>query len=365
MALSLSRRYRPGAFAEVVGQRPITETLKQEVATGHLAHAYLFAGPRGVGKTSLARILAKAVNCAKPVDGEPDGSCDACRAIAEGRSLDVAEIDAASQTGVDHVRANIIEGARTPPTSSRYKVFIVDEVHMLSISAFNALLKILEEPPLHALFILATTEAHRVPETVISRCQRFDFSLLPVELIAERIRDLARREKIRIAEPVVQTLAYRAGGSLRDAESALGKLRALGEGDITEAVASLVLPRSMVGEALDLLEHIVRREPKAALELLHRLSTEGVETDAFFRELLEGVRRALLAATAPSLPAAQLGLDPAHRERLLSVAAATTPARLAHIADVLLAHHRLVRASPLPLLPLEIAVVELGEPDSA
>lgn len=365
MALSLSRRYRPGSFAEVVGQRPITETLQQEVATGHLAHAYLFAGPRGVGKTTLARILAKAVNCIHATNGEPDGSCASCRAITEGRSLDVIEIDAASQTGVDHVRANIIEGARMPPTASPYKVFIVDEVHMLSLSAFNALLKILEEPPAHVLFILATTEAHKVPETVVSRCQRFDFSLLPVEVIAERLRDLAHREKIRIAESVVQTLAYRAGGSLRDAESALGKLRALGEGDITEDVASLVLPRSMVGETLEFLGHVVAREPKAALELVHRITAEGVDAPAFYLELLETVRRALLAASAPSLPAAQLGLDPAHRERLLSIVSATTPGRLAHIAEILLQYHRLMKASPLPLLPLEIAAVELGEPEPA
>lgn len=361
MALSLSRRYRPGRFGEVVGQRPITETLQQEVVTGRLAHAYLFAGPRGVGKTTLARLLAKAVNCAKPSRGEPDGTCSSCVAIAEGRSLDVVEIDAASQTGVDHVRQNIIEGARTPPGASKYKVFIVDEVHMLSLSAFNALLKILEEPPSHALFILATTEVHKVPETVISRCQRFDFPPLPADLIAERMRDLARKEGLALDDAVADTLAYRAQGSVRDAESTLAKLQALGEKRITLDVASLVLPRSMVGEALELLGHLVRRQTKAGLELVNRLYSEGVEPEQLFSDLLEVARRALLAAAAPTLPPALLGLDPAHRERLLAVAKEADAARFGRMADQLLAHHALQRSSPLPLLPLELAIVAIGE----
>jgi DNA polymerase-3 subunit gamma/tau len=365
MALSLSRRYRPGRFAEVVGQRPITETLKQEVATGHLAHAYLFAGPRGVGKTTLARILAKAVNCAKPAAGEPDSRCASCAAITVGRSLDVVEVDAASQTGVDHVRANIIEGARTPPGASKYKVFIIDEVHMLSLSAFNALLKILEEPPAHALFILATTEVHKVPETVISRCQRFDFPPLPADVIAERVRDLARREGLTIDDAVAETLAYRAQGSVRDAESSLAKLQALGEKRITPDVASLVLPRSMVSESLELLGHLIRRETKAGLELVHRLSNEGVDADRLFIDVLEVSRRALLASSAPSLPPALLGLDPAHRDALLALAKEAGAARCAEIVDVLLAHHALMRGTPVPLLPLELAVVHLGEDEPA
>ena len=200
MSLALYRKYRPQIFAELVGQNHIKTTLQNELATGKVAHAYLFSGPRGLGKTTVARLLAKAVNCLKRQAGEsePCNQCDACKEIVDNRSLDVIEIDAASNTGVDNVRENIIGNSRFTPTSRKYKVFIIDEVHMLSLSAFNALLKTLEEPPPYAIFILATTEIHRVPPTIISRCQRFDFRKVGLADVVERLNKIVNAEKRKV-----------------------------------------------------------------------------------------------------------------------------------------------------------------------
>ena len=195
MSEVLYRKWRPKSLSEVVGQDTVTKTLRQAVSSGRLAHAYLFCGPRGTGKTSTARILAKAVNCLHPVDGEPDNECDRCQAIIEGRALDMIEIDAASNRGIDDIR-DLSDKITFMPSEFRYKVYIVDEVHMLTEQAFNALLKTLEEPPDHAMFILATTEVHKVPLTIVSRCQRYDFRRLSLEAITDKLAELCAAEEV-------------------------------------------------------------------------------------------------------------------------------------------------------------------------
>ncbi len=291
----LYRKYRPRTFAEVAGQEPIKAALAHEAATGRVAHSYLFSGPRGVGKTSLARIFAKAINCAsRNAQGDPCGTCATCTEIAEGRSLDVIEIDAASHTGVDNVREEIIERARFAPAALPYKVFIIDEVHMLSTSAFNALLKTLEEPPARVVFILATTELHKLPATVVSRCQRFDFRKIAPATLEERLGRLARDEGAAVDADVLQAIARLSEGCLRDAESLLGQLLALGEKTITAETAALVLPVVSSQASSELLESLLARDAAAALGQWERLLAAGADPLRLVSVLTEGCRETML-----------------------------------------------------------------------
>ncbi|MBI4139028.1 DNA polymerase III subunit gamma/tau, partial [Candidatus Uhrbacteria bacterium] len=256
--MSLSRTHRPTRFKEITGQPNITETLRKQVAAGKTAHAYLFSGPRGVGKTTTARVLAKALNCERPDDGEPCGACARCRSNAEGSSIDIIEIDAASHNGVDHVRESILEHVRFTPVSNPYKLYILDEAHMLTGAAWNAMLKTLEEPPTYAIFMFATTELHKIPLTIQSRCQRYDFKRIPAEPLAARLRDLAAREGATLAPTVVDSIVRHADGCLRDAETLLGQLLTLGETNITEDVAGFVIPVSRMPRAAQLLEALAQ-----------------------------------------------------------------------------------------------------------
>ena len=230
---SLYRTYRPQTFDDVVGQSHITRTLKNAVAEGTVAHAYLFTGPRGTGKTTTARILAKALECEKGPTPDPDGTCEQCVEIAEGRHPDVYELDAASRTGVDNVREEIIGRVSLAPARGRWKVYIIDEVHMLSSAAFNALLKTLEEPPSHVVFVMCTTHPHKVPETIQSRCQRFDFRRISVDDIAERLRHISDAEKIEVPDAALSLIARHAAGGMRDAITTLEQLAAFGGDTIT------------------------------------------------------------------------------------------------------------------------------------
>ncbi len=218
----LSRKHRPKKFADITGQSHVTETLRKEVASGILGHAFLFSGPRGVGKTTAARILAHALNCEKPEDGEPCGNCAWCTSVREFTSLDIIELDAATHTGIDAVRESIIENVRFSPSMGKRKIYILDEVHMFSTSSWNALLKTLEEPPAYAFFILATTEWHKVPATIISRCQRFEFKRIPADALEARLQFLAKQEGWDVSDDVIQLIVSRADGCARDAETLLG-----------------------------------------------------------------------------------------------------------------------------------------------
>src|SRR3989338_3890144 len=221
MPQALYQKYRPKTWAEITDQRHIKITLEHEIVRNQIAHAYLFVGPRGVGKTTTARLFAKAVNCVnrQPESAEPCNTCAVCERLNNGQSFDIIEIDAASHTGVDHVREYILESVEVTAGHGQYRVYIIDEVHMLSTAAFNAMLKVLEEPPAHVIFILATTEAHKVPATIISRCQRFDFKRIPADAIRDRLREMSTKEGIVVDESVLAEVAEHADGSLRDAES--------------------------------------------------------------------------------------------------------------------------------------------------
>ena len=304
MYQALYRKWRPKTFSDVVGQEHVTETLQRQVAEGRLSHAYLFTGTRGTGKTTCAKILAKAVNCEHPENGNPCNKCQSCLGIESGGFLDVMELDAASNNGVDHVRA-LRDEAIYSPAQVKKRVYIIDEVHMLSIAAFNALLKILEEPPEHLMFILATTELHKVPATILSRCQRFAFRrILPREIVG-RLNYIAEQEGIDLRPDGAELLAHIADGALRDALSLLDQCAAAG-GTIDSAAVLDALGLAGNLQTAQLMDCVLRRDTKAALLLLHRLYGSGKDVGAVLSELSALARDLLISETAPEGGAALL-----------------------------------------------------------
>jgi len=358
MSETLYRKYRPASFKDVVGQDHITTTLKNQLGSDSVAHAYLFTGPRGVGKTTVARLLAKAVNCEKPKEAEPCNKCDACAEIVAGNSLDVYEIDAASNTGVDNVRENIIESVRFAPNSRKYKVYVIDEVHMLSTSAFNALLKTLEEPPSHALFILATTEIHKVPETIISRCQRFDFKRIRTDELVKRLKSLVKQEEIEVDDEVLAEIARRSEGCLRDAESLLGQILALGDKKIGRDEASLVLPSTGIALVVDFIDAIGKSNTSGAIKMINEFVEEGVQLGHFTDEVVSTLR-SMLFAKLGGLEQFEKDFDKDTSKRLEGVVENYSPERLLQSINVLLDARRALAREKIPQLPLELAVVEL------
>ena len=304
MYQALYRKWRPKTFSDVVGQEHVTETLQRQVAEGRLSHAYLFTGTRGTGKTTCAKILARAVNCEHPENGNPCNKCQSCLGIESGGFLDVMELDAASNNGVDHVRA-LRDEAIYSPAQVKKRVYIIDEVHMLSIAAFNALLKILEEPPEHLMFILATTELHKVPATILSRCQRFAFRrILPREIVG-RLNYIAEQEGIDLRPDGAELLAHIADGALRDALSLLDQCAAAG-GTIDSAAVLDALGLAGNLQTAQLMDCVLRRDTKAALLLLHRLYGSGKDVGAVLGELSALARDLLISETAPEGGAALL-----------------------------------------------------------
>ena len=304
MYQALYRKWRPKTFSDVVGQEHVTETLQRQVAEGRLSHAYLFTGTRGTGKTTCAKILAKAVNCEHPENGNPCNKCSSCLGIESGGFLDVMELDAASNNGVDHVRA-LRDEAIYSPAQVKKRVYIIDEVHMLSIAAFNALLKILEEPPEHLMFILATTELHKVPATILSRCQRFAFRrILPREIVG-RLNYIAEQEGIDLRPDGAELLAHIADGALRDALSLLDQCAAaVGAIDSAAGLDALGLAGNL--QTAQLMDCVLQRDTKAALLLLHRLYGSGKDVGAVLGELSALARDLLISKTAPEGGAALL-----------------------------------------------------------
>ena len=296
--IALYRKYRPQTFDDVVGQLAVTQTLKTQLVTDKMSHAYLFTGSRGTGKTSCAKILAKAVNCLHPENGNPCNRCSACRSIDDGSCMDVLEIDAASNNGVDNVR-DLRDDAIYTPSQVKKRVYIIDEVHMLSISAFNALLKIIEEPPEHLLFILATTELHKVPATILSRCQRFSFRRISQEDIAARLQFVAYQENIDMDEGAARVLARLADGGMRDGLSLLDQVASATTGELTSERVYACLGIAGEQRCGEMMGYIADHNSKKTLELFNRLYTEGKDLSAMLDELACMVRDLLVMKTAP------------------------------------------------------------------
>ncbi len=333
MYQALYRKYRPQTFDDVVGQQSVTQTLKNQVVNQRLSHAYLFTGTRGTGKTSCAKILAKAVNCEQPQNGNPCNCCPACRSIDSGACMDVLEIDAASNNGVDSVRALRDDAIYTPAEVSR-RVYIIDEVHMLSISAFNALLKIIEEPPEHLLFILATTELHKVPATILSRCQRFAFRRLLPEDIAGRLSEIAAREQIPLEPQAASFLARLADGAMRDAISLLDQCASAAVGTVTTQTICQTIGLAESRKTAEMLRAIAARDAAAVLHIFHEEYAGGKDLTAMLDELCS-VARDLLVLRAARGDGGSMISGICTQEELDELAACFTSAELLRMTEAL------------------------------
>src|SRR6478609_8070652 len=296
----LARKWRPQKFDDVVGQQQVTRTLRNALASGRLAQAFVFAGPRGVGKTTTARILARALSCDKGPTADPCGVCDACVEIAQGRDMDVLEIDAASHTGIDNIREVVIAGLAIAPVRNRYKVFIIDEVHQLSTASFNALLKSIEEPPAHVVFMMATTELHKIPDTILSRSQVFEFKTIPAKAIVAQLRRIADAETIDVPDAALALIARSAEGSMRDAQSAFDQVIAFAGKTITVDDVSTVL--GLVGRDLlfDLVEAVIDEDGPRAFALADRAIESGHDLKLVCRELSALVRDLMIVSVDPA-----------------------------------------------------------------
>ncbi len=342
-----------------MGQEVIKTILQNAVRGASVSHAYLFAGPRGVGKTTIARILAKAVNCLNPVEGEPDTTCENCVLIQQGRFLDLLEIDAASYTGVDNIR-DIIDHVKFSPSRGKYKVFIIDEVHMLSKAAFNALLKTLEEPPAHAIFILATTEISKVPATIISRSQRFDFKRVAQAEILKLFETVLTAEQVKISREAQTLIAGAAEGSFRDALSILQQLLSFGRpGEITFEQVEEILGVTRISASQKFLDFLTQGETAGAIKFVKNLVLEGKDLVQFTRNFLEYLRLVLFVKMDIER-AEELGLQAEDEEKLRTQSQAIGARRLLEIIRRMLEAYREIKLSPVPELPLLAQAMALG-----
>ena len=355
--LVFARKWRPQTFEEVIGQDHITITLKNAITSGRTAHAYLFTGPRGIGKTSTARIFAKALNCVKGPTATPCNKCTSCKEITNFTSLDVLEIDGASNTSVEQIR-DLRENVKLSPSSGRFKIYIIDEVHMLSKSAFNALLKTLEEPPAHVKFIFATTQAHKVLPTIISRCQRFDFKRIPIQDIVSKLKKIAGAEKIEIEEAAFFNIASAGDGSMRDAESILDQLIPYKKGKIASGdVASLL---GMVDSEVyfGFTEDIIRKDAGAVLELINRVILDGKDLYQFMAGLIRHFRNLIILKASKDLTSL-VSQTPDNIKKLIKASENFTQQDLLYSFSILVAAHEMMRRSSDIRIPLEVAAVKL------
>ena len=361
--LVLYRKYRPQTFAEVIGQEHVVQTLTNAISSGMISHAYLFSGPRGSGKTTLARLLAKAVNCQnrKKGEAEPCNQCPSCTEIMAGRSLDLLEIDAASHRGIDEIR-ELRDGIKFVPTKSKYKVFILDEAHQLSKDAANALLKTLEEPPSHAIFILATTEIHKMIPTVISRCQRFDFRRLTLPEIIKRLEIIAGKEKVKIERAALELIALNSGGAIRDGEGLLDQaLTFAGSGgeikaeDIKDLLGLVEV--ELVAKFCDFL---CQKKASEAINLLNEITDRGADLQEFAKILINYLRQALILKITGVEEGNPIitGLTKEEFQKLQNQAANFKEEELRNILNLFLEAENKMKYSPIPQLPLELAIIE-------
>ena len=356
---ALYRKWRPMTFDDVVGQNHITETLKHELASEKIGHAYLFCGTRGTGKTTTAKIFSRAVNCENPKDGEHCNVCDTCKGIIDGRIMDVYEMDAASNNGVDAIR-NLREEEIYTPAGCKYKVYIIDEVHMLTIQAFNALLKTLEEPPEHALFILATTEPQKIPQTILSRCQRYDFKRIGVDDIAGRLKKVAAAEGINATEDALELIAEIGDGSMRDALSVLDRCSAFGEELRRENVSEIV---GIVDERVlfDITEDVISNNVSGAIAKLDGLLNMGKDVLTFFEDYIEHLRSVLLCNECEK-PEKVLEKSPEAIEKYKSQAEKLTATQLIYGITVLNEYHGRAKSMAIPRIAAEVALIKFCKP---
>ena len=362
MAEALYRKYRPQIFEDVVGQEHIERTIKNAIEQDKVSHAYLFTGPRGTGKTTTARLLAKALLCEHGPTPEPDGTCDDCVMIANGEHPDVYELDAASRTGVENVREEIIGRVQFAPTRGRYKIYIIDEVHMLSTAAFNALLKTLEEPPSHVVFILATTDPQKVPETIHSRCQRFDFRRISAESIVSRLGAICVSEDVEFEGEALDLIAHRAEGGMRNALTSLEQLIAFGEGKVTMEVAERLLGSIDTNDLAEIVRAIGTRDVASCFRWTAEYVETGADLAQFVRDLAEHMRNMYVL----SLAGADVALEVSEtvRRELASELPLFGPDRLARLLGVLGDLSAELKTSTNPRLSFEIALTRMVRPDS-
>ncbi|HLM84297.1 MAG TPA: DNA polymerase III subunit gamma/tau [Candidatus Bathyarchaeia archaeon] len=360
MSTTLYRKYRPANFSELIGQKHVVQTLKNAIKSGRIGQAYLFAGPRGTGKTSIARIFAKTINCTSLKNGEPCLKCDSCKNILDNRSLDIIEIDAASNTGVDNIR-ELRETVKLPPSSLKYKVYIIDEVHMLSGGAFNALLKTLEEPPANVIFILATTEVHKIPETILSRVQRFDFTRLTIEEIIKRLEEIAKLEKVKVDREALEIIASSSEGGMRNAESLLGQVIALEDKKITTKEVEFILGTVSEKFTAEFVDLIINKKYPEVFAKIGELREMGIDFKNFGKSLLNYLRQMLVLKINPDL-GQKLSYE-ITKERLEQIKKQVTDVETSEILDfinILQENSEKFKSSPIPQLFLEVSIARLA-----
>lgn len=356
--LVLARKWRPQSFYEVVGQDPIRKSLQNALKYNRLPHALLFCGPKGVGKTTMARILAKALNCEKGASPEPCNQCISCQEISLGNSMDVQEIDGASNRRIDEVR-EIRENVKYLPSRGRYKIYIIDEVHMLTKEAFNALLKTLEEPPPHVIFVFATTEPHKVPSTIVSRCQRFPFHRIPGNILYDRVCEIASAEKIEITEDAVRLIAHNSEGSLRDALSLLDQLVSFATPPIGPKDVQEILGLFDTSLVLGAINGILNSHLEEVLEIIHRIYKEGEDLKQFYLHLVTYFRHLLIAKLTekPSL----VDLPDYEWETLKNIAKDQSISHLEQLFSLLLSEQDVIKTTTQPRFMLEALLIKMTE----
>lgn len=358
MYQALYRIWRPARFADIVGQQAIVRTLLNQIKSGRISHAYLFCGSRGTGKTSTAKTFARALNCLNPHDGEPCGECAACRDEQTGSSMDVLEIDAASNNGVDEIR-DLRDKIMYPPAIGKYRVYIIDEVHMLSAGAFNALLKTLEEPPAHAVFILATTEPQKLPATILSRCQRFDFHRIRAEVIVEHLRHILDTQNISATPEALEQIALAAEGGMRDALSILDMCISYAQGTVDEGVVSQVLGTSGRAFMFEFADVLLNENAAGALELVDRLMREGRDVQVFLREIIAHMRALMMVQIVGDDAAELLEITGEDAQRMKQQSQKASPERLMGIMDIFLEAERDSRYVSHGRVLLEMAITRV------
>ena len=365
----LYRKYRPQKFSEISGQEHVVRTLTNAITSDSVAHAYLFCGPKGSGKTTMARLLAKAVNCEEKKSAEPCNKCSSCKEIIDGRAVDLMEIDAASHRGIENIR-ELRDGIRFSPARMKYRIFILDEAHQLTSGAANALLKILEDAPAHAIFILATTETHKMIPTIISRCQRFDFRKLTVSQMVERMKGIAKKEGIKADEDALKIIAAAAGGSMRDGESLLSQVLSfakLGEGITKENVKSIlgVVEKQAISSFID---HIINSDAEGAFSVMNDLFSKGTDPEEFCNNIIHYLREMMIlniisgkVENGPIYDILMTTLTGEEIDVMKKQVEKISGEKIKEMIDVFLEAGRKIKYSPIPQLPLEVAIASIAQ----